>query len=94
MKNLLLVVVMSCLFCSCYSTLNIAGTGASKSEVVKKKQWYALWGLVQINHVDPKELVGDAGNYSVKTEFTFNDVLLNIFTSLISIESKTVTIIK
>lgn len=94
MKNLLLVVVISCLFCSCYSTLNIAGTGASKSVVVKKKQWYALWGLVQINHVDAKEIAGDASNYSVKTEFTPNDVLSNIFTSLVSIESKTVTVIK
>ena len=94
MKNLLLAIGISLLFSSCYSTLIVAGTGASKSNVVEKKQWYALWGLVRLNHVDPKVLAGDGANYTVKTEFTFKDVISNVFTSIVSIESKTVTVIK
>ena len=90
----MLAIAIVFIFSSCYSTLNIAGTGASKSTVIKKKQCYALWGLVRINHVDPKVMAGETGNYSVKTEFTFGDVVSNIFTSVVSIESKTVTVIK
>ena len=94
MKHLTLAIAIAFLFSSCYSTLNISGTGASKSMVEKKKQWYALWGLVRLNHVDPKAMSGGVPNYTVKTEFTFMDGVSNIFTSLISIESKTVTVIK
>ena len=94
MKNLVLAIVITFLFSSCYTTLNVAGTGASKSTVVEKKQWYALWGLVRLNRVDPKKMAGDAANYTVKTEFTFKDFCANIFNSIVSLESKTVTVIK
>ena len=94
MKHLTLAIAIAFLFSSCYSTLNISGTGASKSMVVEKKQWYALWGLVRLNHVDPKAMAGGVPNYTVKIEFTFMDGLSDIFTSLVSIESKTVTVIR
>ena len=72
----------------------VSGTGASKSKVVKKKQWFALWGLVRLNKVDAKSLAGNVPNYTVKTEFTFGDMLSNIFTSIVSIEKESVTVIK
>ena len=73
---------------------HVSGTGASKSIVVKQKQWFALWGLVPLNTVNPKEMAEKSTNYIVKTEFSFGDILLGIFTFPISIERQTVTVVR
>ncbi len=72
----------------------VAGTGASKSTVTSKKQWFVLWGLARCNKVNPKALAGDAVNYTVKTDFKFSDILINVFTSVLSFQRETVTVIK
>jgi hypothetical protein len=94
MKKFLLAIVISISMSSCYTMIHVSGTGASKSIVVKKKQWYALWGLVKINHVDPKTMAGGVTNYTVKTEFRFKDNLLNFLIFVSSCQAETVTIIK
>lgn len=94
MKKFVLAIVITVSLSSCYTMVHVSGTGASKSVVVKKKQWFALWGLVKLNHVDPKEMAGGVNNYTVKTEFTFKDMLLNIITFASSCEAQTITVIK
>ncbi len=94
MKKLLLAIAITISMSSCYPIVHVSGTGASKSTVVKKKQWYALWGLVKLNHVDPKEMAGGATNYTIKTEFRLKDMLLNIITFVSSCEAETITVIK
>ena len=92
--KIVFVVTVAILLSSCCSMVFTAGTGASKSVVVKKKQWYAFWGLVRLNKVTPSVLAGGATNYTIKTEFSFGDILTNVFTSIISLERETVTVIK
>ena len=93
-KQMILVGFVAILLSSCSATLFVVGTGASKSTVTSKKQWYVLWGLARCNKVNPKVLAGDATNYTVKTEFRFNDVLTNVFTSVFSFQRETITVIK
>ncbi len=94
LEKIVFVSLITLLLSSCCSAVYIAGSGASKSVVTHKKQWYALWGLVRMNKVSPQVLAGDAKNYTVKTEFGFGDMLTNVFTSIISLERETVTVIK
>lgn len=93
-KQIIGVGFAAMLLTSCSSTMFVVGTGASKSTVTSKKQWYALWGLVRLNKVKPKVLAGEASNYTVKKEFSFGDIITNTFTSIISLERETITIIK
>ena len=94
MKKILFLIFISLALTSCNSLVHVSGTGASKSTVVSKKQWYALWGLVRLNKVDAKGLAGGATNYTVKTGFGLGDILTDFFTSFISLEKETVTVIK
>ena len=79
---------------SCFTIKHVSGTGSAKSVIVKKKQWFALWGLVPLNKVNPKAMAEGTNNYIVKTEFSFKDILVGIFTFPFSIEYQTVTVIK
>lgn len=78
----------------CYSLHHTVGTGAQGSQEVSKRQWYVLWGLVPLGEIDSQDLAGTAQNYSVHTQQTFIDVIINIFTGFVTIFSRTVTVTK
>ena len=61
--------------------------------------WYALWGLVPISDndiekslIEPRTAGGAVQNLSIKSELGAMNVLANIFTCLLTICSKTVTV--
>ena len=87
----LLIIVFT--LSSCFTMQHVAGTGSSKSIVEKQKQWFALWGLVPLNRVNPKDMAEKSNNYIVKTEFSFGDILLGILTFPITLERQTVTVV-
>ncbi len=93
MKLFLALLIIVFTLSSCYTMQHVAGTGASKSIVVKQKQWFALWGLVPFNTVNPKDMAEKSNNYIVKTEFSLGDIFLGILTFPISIERQTVTVV-
>lgn len=78
----------------CAAHIHKIGSGPQGDEVVKQRQWYVLWGLVPINEVDTAEMAGGAANYQIQTEMSPTDVLINIFTSVVSVSSRTVTVAK
>lgn len=78
----------------CFTFDHQVGGGASGKEKVAERQWFALWGLVRVNHVDAKTLAGGASDYTVRTQWAPLDVVINIFTSLITFYSQTVTVTK
>ena len=94
MKLLFATLVIAFTLSSCFTMQHVSGTGAAKSIVVKKKQWFALWGIIPLNKVNPKEMAGGTNNYIVKTEFSFKDIIVGILTFPFSIEHQTVTVIK
>ena len=93
-KLLLLTGVLLSTFAGCFTMNHVVGSGAQTGVVQTERQWYALWGLVPINTVDSKAMAGGASNYTVKTEYTPLDFIINIFTSIVSIESMTVEVRK
>ena len=78
----------------CSAHTHIIGDGGDGSETVEQRQWYVLWGLVPINDVDSAEMADGAANYTIETEQSALDVVINIFTSIVSIYSRTVTVTK
>ena len=78
----------------CSAHIHVVGDGGDGSETVEKRQWYVLWGLVPINDVDSAELADGAADYTIETENSFLDGIINIFTGGVSVYSRTVTVTK
>ncbi len=78
----------------CAGHIHVVGDGGDGSETVEKRQWYVLWGLVPINDVDSAEMADGAADYTIETEHSALDVIINIFTSIVSVYSRTVTVTK
>lgn len=96
MKNLTLLIILASIFISvnCASHIHTVGQGPSGSSRVESRQWYLLWGIVPINEVKTNEMVKEINDYEIKTEVTVLDFFLNMFTSLATVNSRTVIITK
>jgi len=92
--GLLSVLMAVILLTACAAHIHTIGNGPQQNEYTEQRQWYVLWGLVPINRVDTKEMAGTATNYQIRTETSALDVLINIFTSYVSVVSRTVTVTK
>ncbi len=93
-KMMILLLVFSILLTSCASHKHIIGSGAQGGATVEKRQWYALWGLVPIGDVDSNEMAGGSANYEIETTHTGLDWIINFFTGVVSITSRTVIVTK
>ncbi|MDZ7263178.1 MAG: hypothetical protein ONB16_01245 [candidate division KSB1 bacterium] len=96
-RRMMLVIglaVIVCFLMGCAAHIHKVGTGAQSSQKVEARQWYALWGLVPINQVNTDQMAEGAKNYTIKTEQSALDVLINIFTGYVSVVSRTVTVTK
>ena len=78
----------------CMAHTHVVGDGGSAGEVEEQRQWYVLWGLVPINEVDTSTMAGPEENYTVETEITPLDFVINIFTGWVTVYSRTVTVTK
>ena len=77
---------------SCYTMTHQVGTGGGGGPTTEERQWWALWGLVPINSVDSHTLAGGRTNYTVTTQFTPLDVLISIFTGLVTVHVQTIKV--
>ena len=68
------------------------GAGPSTGQAAEARQWYILWGLVPLNDVDSQAMAAGATDYEIQTEQSFLDVVMNIFTGIITVYSRTVTV--
>lgn len=97
MKKLLsLLMLTAVLFVSvaCYTHTHVVGDGAKGNSVVTERQWWILWGLVPINKVDTQTMAKGAKDYEIKTEQTFVDGIINMFTSMVTVGCQTVEVKK
>jgi hypothetical protein len=92
--SLIIPIVFLVIFVGCSAHIHTIGDGAQGNDELEKRQWYILFGLVPLNEVDTNEMSGGVENYEIKTEQTALDVVMNIFTSAISVYSRTVTVSK
>lgn len=95
-KYIAIVLLLFVVFYSsgCMSHTHVVGKGAQSAQVEQSRQWYILFGLVPLNNANSAELAKDAADYTIKTEITPLDFLMNIFTSFITVYSRTVTVTK
>lgn len=89
---LMLIVVLLVTLVGCSAHTHIVGDGAQRGQVQEARQWYILWGLVPINDVNTNMMAGDAENYTIHTETTVLDIIINIFTQWVTVTSRTVTV--
>ena len=91
---IIMAAIMMLSIVGCYSQTFVVGNGAQGAQTEETRQWYILFGLVPLNTVDSKAMAGDAANYTIHTEQSFLDVVINIFTSAVTVYSRTVTVTK
>ena len=78
----------------CFVQEHQVGAGGSGATSVEHRQWFALWGLVPITEIDTEATVGDAQNYTLRSEFTPLDIVIGIFTGIVTVQPKTITVVK
>ena len=91
-RQLTAAVLFLLLVCGCSAHHHTVGAGATGDDSVSARQWYILWGLVPLNDVDTTELAGGSVNYEIDTEQGFLDIVINIFTGIVTVNSRTVTV--
>ena len=96
MRRLVLIVFLLfvIILIGCAAHIHNVGKGAQNNNMTQARQWYILFGLVPLNEVDTSEMAGEAENYTIKTESSPLDIIMNAFTSYISVTSRTVTVTK
>jgi hypothetical protein len=89
---LALVVVTMVVSSGCAAHEHVIGSGGQTGEMQTARQWYVLWGLVPINNVDTRAMVGDADDYTIETAITPLDFVINLFTGIVTVYSRSVTV--
>jgi hypothetical protein len=90
-------------YSSSTSSKPISFTGEVKGQLThfseEKWIWYAIWGLIPISDIDieksliePRAAGGAVQNLSIKSELGAMNFLANIFTCLLTICSRTVSV--
>lgn len=92
--SLIMVILFMCIIVGCSTHLHTIGNGAQGVNEVESRQWYILFGLVPLNDTDTKEMAAGAVDYNVKTQQSALDVLMNMLTMWVTINSRTVTVTK
>ena len=82
------------LLIGCAAHVHKVGNGAQGNDMMMARQWYVLFGLVRINEVNTNAMAGPATDYEIMTQHTGLDVIINIFTGVISVNSRTVIVRK
>ena len=76
----------------CAAHTHLIGKGAQGDNVTEGRQWYILFGLVPLNNIDSHDMAADADDYTIKTEQSVLDVIMNMFTGIVTVNSRTVTV--
>jgi hypothetical protein len=94
MIKIVTLILLLFLVVGCTTHIHKVGKGPQSYDSKEERQWYILWGLVPLNEVETSDMVGDAVDYKIKTEVTPIDILIGIPASLVTVTSRTVTVIK
>lgn len=88
------ILILVTVFIGCSTHRHVVGNGAQGNSSESAKQWYILWGLVPLNNVDTKAMADGASDYEIKTQQSFVDIIIGIFTSIVTISPRSVTVEK
>tara|TARA_Y100001970_G_C14202857_1_gene842184 strand:- start:1501 stop:1794 length:294 start_codon:yes stop_codon:yes gene_type:complete len=97
MKKKIIVLTLLMVFTACATHTHVVGDGPSTGLTETKRQYYLLFGLVPLNQVDTKAMVGDATDFKIETGQQAIDVVIGMAAGLIiptTVTSRTVTVTK
>lgn len=89
------ILALSCvalLSCGCVWHRHEVGLGATGTAQVSERQFYILFGMIEVNEVDCRRLAPDLTSYTIETEFSFVDLLLAPLLLPVTMTSRTVTV--
>ncbi|TVR30570.1 MAG: hypothetical protein EA404_12130 [Spirochaetaceae bacterium] len=89
-----IVVLVVFVLASCMTHVHTVGEGPQSFETVSERQWYVLWGLVDITTPDTERMAAGAEDYEIVTEFEILDVVIGFFTGIATVYPRTVKVIK
>ena len=78
--NLTAILGLAVIMTSCFSQSYTVGSGSQTGVTVKEKNHYVVYGLAAIKTSSPTEMAGGAKNYSVNTQHSFVDGIINALT--------------
>lgn len=90
--SLALMIVLAFSISSCYTMTHTVGSGAQGGNETQQRQWYALFGLVPINQVDSKQMAQGKTDYVIETKHSFIDIVIGVFTGIVTVYPKTVKV--
>lgn len=94
-KGLIILALIAGLFAvSCSSHTFVVGSGAHFGQTTTTHQWYILYGLIPLNHVDTQAMAGNNPNYTITAETTPFDFIIGFPAAFITVSSRTVTVEK
>lgn len=90
------IVLIGLLFVAvgCTTHIHKIGNGPQTHQTSEARQWYILGGLIPLNEVDTNTMAGNTTDYEITTEYSPLDILISIPLSLITVNSRTVTVTK
>ena len=94
MKKLAISFTLVFLFSACATHSHVIGNGPSSGLSEEARQYYALYGLIQLNKVDTGAMVGDAKDYKIETGTQAVDVLINAVAGSFTVVTRTVKVTK
>lgn len=68
------------------------GLGATGTGEVQERQYYVLFGFVEVNEVDARRMAPDLTSYTIETEFGLVDLLLAPLLFPLTMTSRTVVV--
>lgn len=76
----------------CMAHKHVVGLGPTGLGEVSKRQYYFLFGLVNLTEVNVQNMAGNLTSYTVETEQSFTDLLLWPLLLPITVTTRTVTV--
>jgi hypothetical protein len=77
---------------ACVSHQHTVGLGATGTGEAQQRQYFVLFGLVQVNEVDTQRMAADLSSYTIDTRFSLIDLLLAPFLAPLTATSRTVAV--
>ena len=87
-----LLIVAMVFIIGCAAHTHKVGHGPAFNRTNVERQWYILYGLVPINHVDTQVMADGRRNYEITTQITLVDFLYRAIFLPTTITSRTVRV--
>ena len=93
-RQVLFTLGLAFLISACATHTHVIGNGPSSGLSEEARQYYALYGLVQLNKVDTGAMVGDAKDYKIETGTQAIDVVISAIAGSFTVTTRTVKVTK